>query len=69
MEPGSAQLTAAVLSLINALIAKQRNQRGLVSWAYASSFARWGLNGYVLAEANRLQVRWQLGNNRGRAPP
>ena len=54
MEPAAAQLAAAVLALINTLIARQQHARGLVRLAQWTSFARWGLEGYVIAESNKL---------------
>lgn len=60
MEPNAAQLTAAVMSLINALIAKQTDSRGLVYVGYQLSYAHWGLQGFTIAEANRLTGVWLL---------
>jgi hypothetical protein len=60
LEPGAAQLTAAVLALINALIAKQQDSRGLVHLAYQLSYAHWGLEAFSIAEANRLTGVWLL---------
>lgn len=54
MEPSAAQLSAAVLALINTLIARQGHPRGLLRLVQAFSFARWGLEGYVIAESNKL---------------
>lgn len=56
LEPSAAQLSAATLALINTLIARQGHARGLVRLAQLFSFARWGLEGYVIAESNRLTV-------------
>lgn len=58
MEPSAAQLSAAVLALINTLIARQGHARGLVKLAQAFSFARWGLEGYVISESNKLTGGW-----------
>jgi hypothetical protein len=60
LEPNAAQLTAAVLALINALIAKQKDGRGLVYAAYQLSYAHWGLEAFSIAEANRLSGVWLL---------
>ncbi|PSC68046.1 ABC transporter G family member 28-like [Micractinium conductrix] len=60
MEPAAAQLAAAVLALINTLIARQQHARGLVRLAQWTSFARWGLEGYVIAESNKLTGVWLL---------
>lgn len=57
LDPSAAQLSAATLALINTLIARQGHARGLVKLAQTFSFARWGLEGYVIAESNRLTVR------------
>lgn len=54
MEPSAAQLAAATLALINTLVARQGHARGLLRLAKAFSFARWGLEGYVIAESNKL---------------
>ncbi len=40
MEPSAAQLAAAVLALVNTLIARQGHARGLVRLAQNFSFAR-----------------------------
>ncbi|KAL4448129.1 hypothetical protein ABPG75_005348 [Micractinium tetrahymenae] len=60
MEPSAAQLTAAVLALINTLIARQGHARGLIRLAQTFSFARWGLEGYVISESNKLTGVWLL---------
>lgn len=60
MEPASAQLAAAVLALINTLIARQGSPGALVAAAQHFSFARWGLEGYVISESNRLTGVWLL---------
>ena len=54
MEPSAAQLSAAVLALINTLIARQGHPGALLRLAQGFSFARWGLEGYVIAESNKL---------------
>lgn len=56
---GAAQLAAAVLVLINTLVA-QRHQApvGIVKAAMALGFANWALEAYVLAEAKRLTGVW-----------
>lgn len=54
MGPSAAQLTAAVFSLINALVASKFGTSGLMGFLNTISYARWGLEGYVLAEANCL---------------
>ncbi|KAL4449383.1 hypothetical protein ABPG77_007027 [Micractinium sp. CCAP 211/92] len=60
MEPSAAQLAAAVLALVNTLIARQGHARGLVRLAQNFSFARWGLEGYVISESNKLTGVWLL---------
>lgn len=60
MEPTSAQLAAAVLALINTLVARQGSPGALVALAQRFSFARWGLEGYVISESNRLTGVWLL---------
>ncbi|KAL4853041.1 ABC transporter G family member 28 [Chlorella vulgaris] len=60
MEPSAAQLSAAVLALINTLIARQGHPGALLRLAQSFSFARWGLEGYVIAESNRLTGAWLL---------
>lgn len=53
----ASQLCAAVGALINTLIAGKHawgGDRGLLGLAYNLSFARWGLEGYIIAEADRL---------------
>lgn len=42
LEPSAAQLAAAVLALVNTLIARQGHARGLVRLAQSFSFARCG---------------------------
>lgn len=49
-----------MLALINTLIARQSHPRGLLRLAQAGSFARWGLEGYVISESNRLTGVWLL---------
>lgn len=60
LEPSAAQLAAAVLALVNTLIARQGHARGLVRLAQSFSFARWGLEGYVISESNKLTGVWLL---------
>lgn len=60
MEPSAAQLSAAVLALVNTLIARQGHPHGLLKLAQTFSFARWGLEGYVIAESNKLTGVWLL---------
>ncbi len=54
MEPSAAQMSAAVLTLISTLIARESNPHGLLRLIKETSFARWGLEGYVISESNRL---------------
>lgn len=54
MEPSAAQLSAAVLALVNTLIARQAHPGGLLKLAQLFSFANWGLQGYVISESNKL---------------
>lgn len=60
MEPSAAQLSAAVLALVNTLIARQGQPGPLLKLAQSVSFARWGLEGYVIAESNKLVGVWLL---------
>ena len=60
MEPSSAQLCAAVMSLISTLVARQSSPTGLLRLAQHASFARWGLEGFVVSESNRLSGVWLL---------
>lgn len=55
----TAQLAAAVLALLCGLVARQ-DGGGLLRAAQALSFARWGLEGFVIAESNRLTGVWLL---------
>lgn len=57
MEPAGAQLSAAVLTLITTLIARESDPHGLLRIIKELSFARYGLEGYVIAESNRLTGR------------
>ncbi|KAG7670998.1 hypothetical protein KSW81_004425 [Nannochloris sp. 'desiccata'] len=57
---GTAQLAAAVLTLIATLVARQPEARGLLSIIQQFSFARWSLEGFVIAESNRLSGVWLL---------
>eukprot|EP00879_Flechtneria_rotunda_P029763 GHRR01032209.1.p1 GENE.GHRR01032209.1~~GHRR01032209.1.p1 ORF type:complete len:374 (+),score=126.46 GHRR01032209.1:272-1393(+) len=60
MSPSAAQLTAAVTALINALMASKFATSGVMGFLNTISYARWGLEGYVIAEANRLTGVWLL---------
>lgn len=55
MGPNAAQLTAAVSALINALVASKFSTQGALGLMNTISYARWGLEGYVIAEANCLK--------------
>lgn len=55
MGSNAAQLTAAVSSLINALVASKFSVDGVLGVMNRVSYARWGLEGYVIAEANCLK--------------
>jgi ABC-type multidrug transport system ATPase subunit len=57
---GAAQLAAAVITLIATLVARQPEARGLLSIIQQFSFARWALEGFVIAESNRLSGVWLL---------
>jgi hypothetical protein len=48
LEQSAAQLTAAVLALVNTLLAR-RHASGMMHVVQSLSFARWGLEGYILA--------------------
>lgn len=54
MSPNAAQLTAAVAALINALVASKFSTSGVMGMLNKISYARWGLEGYVIAETNYL---------------
>lgn len=60
MDPSSSQLAAAVLALVNTLVARQGEPPRLVALAQNFSFARWGLEGFVISESNRLTGVWLL---------
>lgn len=66
LEPASAQLSAAVLTLISTLIARESNPHGLLLLIKELSFARYGLEGQVIAESNRLTGGWEGGWAGGR---
>jgi hypothetical protein len=55
MGSNAAQLTAAVSALINALVASKFSTQGALGLMNTISYARWGLEGYVIAEANCLK--------------
>lgn len=55
MGPNAAQLTAAVSALINALVASKFSTTGALGLMNTISYARWALEGYVIAEANCLK--------------
>ncbi len=57
---GNASLAAAVITLISTLIARQPGAHGLLSLVQKLSFARWALEGFVIAESNRLSGVWLL---------
>ena len=59
MAPSTAQLTTAVLALLNGLISSQGNLNhdNLLMWlVYNTSYARWALEGFTIADAKRMQV-------------
>ncbi|KAL3137532.1 hypothetical protein ABBQ38_004816 [Trebouxia sp. C0009 RCD-2024] len=60
MEPASAQLSAAIYSLIAALLGRRHDGPFLLWCVYNLSFARWGLEGFIISEANRLNGVWLL---------
>eukprot|EP00775_Hariotina_reticulata_P010763 gene10763-10919_t len=60
MSPNAAQLTAAVAALINALVASKFATSGVMGILNNISYARHGLEGYVIAEANCLTGVWLL---------
>lgn len=60
LEPGTAQLAAAVFSLLSTMIARQGNPSGAVRLLQGFSFARWALEGMVVSESNRLTGVWLL---------
>ncbi|KAK9815422.1 hypothetical protein WJX72_003407 [[Myrmecia] bisecta] len=60
MEPAASQLSSAIFSLICALNARKHSGPGLMGLAHKLSFARWGLEGFIISEANRLTGVWLL---------
>lgn len=60
LSPAAAQLTAAVTALINALVASKFSTSGPLGALNSVSYARWGLEGYVIAEARLLDGVWLL---------
>ena len=58
--PGSAQLGAAVMTLVSTLVARRPGAGGLLAAVQQLSFARWALEGLVIAESNRLVGVWLL---------
>lgn len=60
LEPGTAQLAAAVSALLAALVARQGDPSPLVRRLQAFSFARWALEGMVVSESNKLSGVWLL---------
>lgn len=54
MSPTAAQLTAAVAAVLNAVVASKFQADGFLGMIQKVGYARWGLEGYVIAEANRL---------------
>eukprot|EP01025_Chloroclados_australasicus_P023435 TRINITY_DN2374_c0_g3_i1.p1 TRINITY_DN2374_c0_g3~~TRINITY_DN2374_c0_g3_i1.p1 ORF type:complete len:720 (+),score=63.10 TRINITY_DN2374_c0_g3_i1:280-2160(+) len=61
MGPGPGQLTAAVMVLIFVLMAPKTDMReGISNMIQQFSFARWALEGLVIAEANELKGVWLL---------
>lgn len=58
--PGSAQLGAAVTTLVATLVARRPGAGGVLAAIQQLSFARWALEGLVIAESNRLVGVWLL---------
>jgi hypothetical protein len=56
----SAQLAAAVFTLLSTLVARQPAAGGVLRALQSLSFARWALEGMVVAESNRLVGVWLL---------
>lgn len=54
MDPAPSQLAAAVMALLNTLIARSKDSTGVVWLFYQLSYSHWALEAYVIAEANRL---------------
>ena len=54
MDPAPSQLAAAVMALLNTVIARSKDSSGLLWIFYQLSFSHWALEAYVIAEANRL---------------
>lgn len=55
MGSNAAQLTAAVSALINALVASKFSQQGALGLMNRLSYARWGLEAYVISETSCLK--------------
>ena len=51
MEPASAQLSAAIYSLIAALLGRRHDGPFLLWCVYNLSFARWGLEGAIFVKS------------------
>ena len=58
--PDSAQLAAAVVTLVSTLMARKSAASGGLFLAQQLSFARWALEGFVIAESNREVGVWLL---------
>lgn len=59
MDPAPSQLAAAVMALLNTLIARSKDSTGVVRLFYQLSYSHWALEAYVIAEANRLTGAFQ----------
>ncbi|KAK9815993.1 hypothetical protein WJX74_001345 [Apatococcus lobatus] len=60
MDSAASQLSAAIFALMCSLTARNHHGPGLLGLFYHLSFARWGLEGFIIAEANRLTGVWLL---------
>jgi hypothetical protein len=63
MGSNAAQLTAAVSALINALVASKFSQQGALGLMNRLSYARWGLEAYVISETSCLKGERGLGGS------
>ncbi|GAQ89785.1 ABC transporter G family [Klebsormidium nitens] len=61
MQPAAAQLSSAVFALVSVLLGSRRRPRSVVIRAlYDLTYARWALEGYVVANAERYAGVWLL---------
>lgn len=58
--PASAQSAAVVVTLVSTLIARQTSAGGVLTVAQWFTPSRWALEGFLIAESNRLRGVWLL---------